>query len=169
LQYIWPAYCFVHYKLLTISVNAQHATKEGLIVNTKKYAFSLSLAIALGTSMGAQANDKTEWGKIISYGNTTIAQDTPDDFGPWKMMVQPAAGPAGAPLTMAAMQLPTPIPPTPTPIPTPTPQEPVTPHISIEVVTATNVIPPPPPPPAVAPPPPLPTPTDLPASRTRTR
>jgi hypothetical protein len=123
LQYIWPAYCFVHYKLLTISVNAQHATKEGLIVNTKKYAFSLSLAIALGTSMGAQANDKTEWDKIISYGNTTIAQDTPDDFGPWKMMVQPAAGPAGAqPLAAGPMQTPAPnSAPIPTPIPTPLP------------------------------------------------
>ena len=74
------------------------------------------MVLALGVSTGAQA-DKSEWFDVISYGNTTIAQDSPDDFGPWKMMVQPAAGPA--PLALATMDLPAPIPPTPTPTPTP--------------------------------------------------
>lgn len=72
------------------------------------------MALALGVSTGAQA-DKKEWFDVISYGNTTIAQDSPDDFGPWKMMVQPAAGPA--PLALATMEFPTPIPPIPTPNP----------------------------------------------------
>ena len=73
-------------------------------MNTNRYAISLSLALALGASTGVQANDKSEWSKVISYGNTTIAQDSPDDFGPWKMMVQPAAGPTAP--TMQSMALP---------------------------------------------------------------
>jgi len=113
-------------------------------VNTKRYAISLSMVLALGVSTGAQA-DKSEWFDVISYGNTTIAQDSPEDFGPWKMMVQPAAGPA----PLASMALPDPIPPKPTPTPV------VTPHITFERVTAINV-PPPPPPPPPAPPPPAP-------------
>jgi hypothetical protein len=76
------------------------------------------MALALGVSTGAQA-DKSEWFDVISYGNTTIAQDSPDDFGPWKMMVQPAAGPQ----PIAALSTPqTPSPRTninPTPIPKP--------------------------------------------------
>lgn len=67
-------------------------------MNTKRYAISLSLALSLGVSTGTQAsqpNHESEWSNVISYGNTTIAQDTPDDYGPWKMMVQPAAGPTG--------------------------------------------------------------------------
>ncbi|BAN35128.1 hypothetical protein SCD_n01301 [Sulfuricella denitrificans skB26] len=117
-------------------------------MNTKRYTISLSMVLALGVSTGAQA-DKSEWFDVISYGNTTIAQDSPEDFGPWKMMVQPAAGPA--PLALATMDFPVPIPPTPTPIP-------VTPYITFEVLTATNVVAPPSPPPLVIaplPPPPL--------------
>jgi len=67
-------------------------------VNTKRYATSLSLALALGISTGAlasQANHENEWSNMVSYGETTIAQDSPEDFGQWKMMVQPAAGPTG--------------------------------------------------------------------------
>ena len=92
----------------------EHKLKEEKIVNTKRYAISLSMALALGVSTGAQA-DKSEWFNVISYGNTTIAQDSPEDFGPWKMMVQPAAGPA----PLAVMALPDPIPPKPTPTPDP--------------------------------------------------
>lgn len=71
------------------------------------------MVLALGVSTGAQA-DKSEWFDVISYGNTTIAQDSPEDFGPWKMMVQPAAGPAG--VQTSTMQLP------PNPIPKPDPK-----------------------------------------------
>lgn len=89
-------------------------------MNTKRYAISLSLALALVASTGAQASNESEWSKVISYGETTIAQDSPDDFGPWKMMVQPAAGPTAP--TMQPLALPqTPIP---KPDPKPEPEKP---------------------------------------------
>jgi hypothetical protein len=89
-------------------------------VNTKRYAISLSLALALAASTGAQASNESEWSKVISYGETTIAQDSPDDFGPWKMMVQPAAGPTAP--TMQPLALPQNSIPTVTPTPTPPPK-----------------------------------------------
>ena len=119
-------------------------------MNTKRHAISLSLVLALGASAGAQAsqaNHESEWSNVISYGETTIAHDSPEDFGSWKMMVQPAAGPTGnqspavtpvRPLAQATTQAPTPRPAVTPPVVTP----PVITVVTPPVVTPPVVTPP---------------------------
>lgn len=154
-------------------------------MNTKRHAISLSLALALGVSAGvqaSQANHENDWSNVVSYGDTTIAHDSPEDFGPWKMMVQPAAGPTGTQPPAATTIRTLALMPTSAPIPKPTtivshPLTPATgttspaatPPVIFAAVTSNVVItPPPPPPPAVTPPPP-PTPAGIPTSGSRGR
>jgi hypothetical protein len=52
-------------------------------VNTKNCYFSPSLTLTLEASTGVQvshANPASEWSNVISYGDTTIAQDSPNDY-----------------------------------------------------------------------------------------
>lgn len=140
------------------------------IVITKMYAISLSLALALGISTGvlaSQANHESEWSNVVSYGETTIAQDSADDFGPWKMMVQPAAGPTGNQSPAVMLMRPLIQTATTAPIPKPLPETTITPPVATAKVTfsgaTTTVANAPPPAPPVPPPPPPPS-TKLPAS-----
>lgn len=47
--------------------------------------------------LAAQQMHEDEWDKVNLYGSTSIAQDSMDDWGPWKEFIQPAAGPAAGP------------------------------------------------------------------------
>jgi hypothetical protein len=41
---------------------------------------SLSLSLALETSMGTRKSHKSDWPNVISYEDTTIVQDLPDGY-----------------------------------------------------------------------------------------
>ncbi|MBB1077226.1 transferrin-binding protein-like solute binding protein [Rhodoferax sp. 4810] len=56
-------------------------------------AAAVTMMLACGQmALAAQQMHEDQWDKIKLYGNTTIASDSPDDWGPWKEFVQPAAG-----------------------------------------------------------------------------
>lgn len=66
-------------------------------MNTQKTIIAASIAAIFAASGAAMAKEKWEyhedaWGDTKSYGNTTVAQDSVGDYGPWKEFA-PAAGP----------------------------------------------------------------------------
>ncbi len=64
-------------------------------MKTRMTMIAAAVALMFASANMASAATKLhedEWGKINLYGNTTIANDSTDDWGPWKEFVQPAAG-----------------------------------------------------------------------------
>jgi len=57
-----------------------------------------------------QKSHEDEYDQVNSYGDTTIAQDSASDWGPWKEFVQPAAGGPAAPFLAGGRSDPNPLP-----------------------------------------------------------
>lgn len=67
--------------------------KKGLLVAGLAGASIALLGQPALAAKGDRQYHEEEWKKTKTYGNTPIAEDSANEWGPWKAFIQPAAGP----------------------------------------------------------------------------